>query len=261
MVRLSGPDRTAFAQSLFSNDLALLDSRPALYACLLTPQGRFLHDFFITKQGDSLHLDCEGGARAEDLARRLERYRLRAQVSIDVIPHVRVEAFLPADPADETEQTSRMRAPPPDAWPDPRHPHMGLRRMVPDDNNPPDSDVLHWDIRRIRLGIPDGSRDMIPEVSTPIESGLDRLNGLSFTKGCYVGQELTARMHHRGLAKKHLVPLRCLSGPCPAPGADLYAGGLLAGQMRSSRGDIGLALVKDSALAALQSEGGFICVP
>lgn len=242
MVKISGADGLAFAQNLFTNDLALLGIQPCLYACLLTPQGKFLHDFFITRNEGDLILECEGGARAEDLARRLERYRLRASVSIDLKTSVRVEAFLPSEGKSEV---------PPGFTPDPRHPDMGARAIFPDEASEAtaDQDFEQWDRRRILLGIPDGSRDMVPESSTLIESGLDRLHGVSFTKGCYVGQELTSRMHHRGLAKKHIVPVRCAGGVCPVSGTDIRIENRLVGQMRSSCGDLGLALIRDDALS------------
>lgn len=257
MVRISGADGLAFAQNLFTNDLTLLGIQPCLYACLLTPQGKFLHDFFITKDGGDLILECEGGARAEDLARRLERYRLRAAVSIDLKTSIRVEAFLPPEGQSEA---------PPGFTPDPRHPEMGARAVFPDEASEETAgrNFAQWDRRRILLGIPDGSRDMVPESSTLIESGVDRLHGVSFTKGCYVGQELTARMHHRGLAKKHLVPVRCAGGVCPEPGTDIRLENRLVGQMRSSCGDVGLALIRDEALSEWkqpQSTNNRACSP
>src|SRR5262249_1470075 len=101
-----------------------------------------------------------------------------------------------------------------------------------------------WDAHRIRLCIPDGSRDMIPGVSTLLECNIDRLNGVSWDKGCYMGQELTARMHYRGLAKKHLYAIQS-DHPLPAFGEEIRIDGQLIGEMRSSCGDVGLALLKD----------------
>lgn len=240
-VRVGGPDRRAFLQGLISNDVALLDSQPCVYACLLTPQGKFLHDFFMTEQGDTITLECEGGGRALHLHDTLKKFRLRSKITLECAENIDVYAI----------NSTRPQA---GSAPDPRHPAMGARSLQkPDLREAPFAD---WDRRRILLGIPDGSRDMIPEQSTLLESGIDHLHGLSLSKGCYMGQELTARMHYRGLAKKHLYPVRSTGGaPLPPPGTDILTGGHLAGTMRSSSGEIGLVLLKDGMIPNLLEAG------
>ncbi len=252
-VVVSGADRMSFLQNLVTNDLRLLDTQAAIYAALLTAQGKFLHDFFIVGQGETLVLECEGGARAQDLARRLSVYRLRAAVEIAVYPSVTVwalpsEADFPAGLKDSTL-----------AYPDPRHAGMGRRVLRMNDTDAPyaTGDFDLYERRRIALCLPDGSRDILPEQDTVIEAGLDRCHGVSFTKGCYVGQELTARLHHRGLAKKRLRAIRTASD-FPPWGTDLrLKDGRLAGTMRSSRGDTGLAMLRDDLTDALWAEGLF----
>lgn len=239
LIRLEGENRHGFLQGLVSNDIDLLKAPPAvpvLYACLLTPQGKFLHDFFISESGDALLLECEGGARKDDLLRRLAAYRLRAKISLSGSDDVPVHAVFGAQP--------------PPGYPDPRHPDMGWRTLEKPQGIE-EKPFAAWDERRLALGIPDGSRDMVPGGSTLLECRIDEFAGISFTKGCYVGQELTARMHHRGLAKKHLVPVR-IEDPAraPAPGTEIVIGGRIAGEMRSSCGHTGLALLKDEAVAA-----------
>ncbi len=212
---LSGPDRAAFLQDLVTQDIRLLTPDALLYSCLLTPQGKFLHDFFIlAPDADTILLDCEGGTRTQDLFKRLTLYRLRKRVELTCGEDAPVygvfgEAL---------------------GWPDPRHPEMGFRSYEKPQTLP-ESPFCVWDHWRITLGIPDGSRDLVIGQSTLDEGRIEALHGVSYDKGCYVGQELTARMHYRGLGKKHLqrVPLSAL----PA-GAEL----------RSTCGDIGLALVK-----------------
>ncbi|HRC26876.1 MAG TPA: folate-binding protein [Alphaproteobacteria bacterium] len=255
-VVVGGAGRMSFLQNLVTNDLRLLDTQAAIYAALLTAQGKFLHDFFIVEQGETLVLECEGGARAEDLARRLSTYRLRATVEITVRPSVTVwalpsEADFPADLKDSAL-----------VYPDPRHAGMGRRALMAQDliplSTPGDFDF--YDRRRIALCLPDGSRDILPEQDTVIEAGLDRCHGVSFTKGCYVGQELTARLHHRGLAKKRLRAIRTALD-FPPWGADIrLKDGRLAGTMRSSCGDAGLAMLRDDLTDALWAEGIFIPV-
>lgn len=235
MIRIGGPDRLAFLQNLVTNDTALLRDRPALYAAFLSPQGKFLHDFIMTDDGAETILDCEAGARAEDLLRRLKMYKLRSKIELAVEPDAVIYAG-----------TGVM---PPGAYTDPRHESLGWRsRAKPE--NADEEPFASWDERRIRHGVPDGSRDMAVDRDTPLECNFDRLNGVSFTKGCYVGQEITARMHLRHIVKKHLHSVTCDDG-APGAGEDITVGGHLAGQMRSRCGALGMAMIRDDALSAL----------
>ncbi len=226
IIGISGTDRRNFLQGLISNDIDLLDKKPMIYACLLTPNGKFLHDFFIREENETILIDCEGGERTHDLAKRLNIYKLRAHVTIEAKTPASVYAVI-GDPSV--------------GLPDPRHPDMGTRTYIKPENLP-EEPFSSWDIHRIKLCIPDGSRDMIPEKSTLLECGIDRLNGVSFEKGCYMGQELTARMHYRGLAKKQLSIVT--GANLPASGEDLIQDGRKIGEMRSSCENHGLALLR-----------------
>ncbi|HTT80545.1 MAG TPA: tRNA-modifying protein YgfZ, partial [Stellaceae bacterium] len=113
------------------------------------------------------------------------------------------------------------------------------------------ADFAAYDRHRLALGVPDGSRDLVPEKSILLEAGFDELNGVDWQKGCYVGQELTARTKYRGLVKRRLFPVEIAGAP-PAPGAIISANGHEAGEMRSSQGGLGLALLRLDAVA----EGG-----
>ena len=225
LVHIEGEDRKSFLQGLVSNDV---NKALPVYACLLTPQGKFLHDFFIHEGDGFLLLDCEGGTRAKDLYERLLKFRLRSKVQLSVEENNKVYAVFGTDTG----------------VPDPRHPEMGNRTFEkPDMEEKP---FEEWDMRRIRLCVPDGSRDMTIESSTLLESHIDTLIGVDWDKGCYMGKELTARMKYRGLAKRHLYTVT-LSGPAPAPFSDLPNGG----EMRSSCGTIGIALLKDGESTCL----------
>lgn len=230
LIHIEGPDRKDFLQGLVSNDIAKLKAGTALYACLLTPQGKFLHDFFIHDGDGFLLIDCEGGTRAQDLFKRLTLYRLRSDVQISVEEQNDVYAAFGAA----------------DGIPDPRHNEMGNRSFEKPDCE--EKDFTAWDEHRITLTIPDGSRDMVVERSTLLECNLDKLNAIDWKKGCYMGQELTARMHYRGLAKKHLYTVR--GDTLPVPFTELDNGG----EMRSSCGNIGLALLKDETAATLKED-------
>jgi folate-binding protein YgfZ len=234
LIHVEGNDRFSFLQKLITNDLGTLREGHVLYACLLTPQGKFLHDFFIHDTGAAYLLDCEGGPRAQDLYKRLNLYRLRADIQISVEENVPVYAGF-SDRPDH-------------AFIDPRHESMGWRSFQKPVNMTLGAFNI-WDMRRIKLCVPDGSRDLTPDISTLAEGRIDQLNGVSYDKGCYVGQELTARMHYRGLSKKHLYTVQATSGPLAAHGTPLKAGTQVIGEMRSSCGPVGLAALKDSEIA------------
>ena len=247
-IRLSGPDARAFLQGLISNDMELLRPESALYAALLTPQGKYLFDFLLYDRGDHLLLDAER-ARLPDLIRRLTLYRLRAQVTLeDVSAELAVLAIFDRQPV--------AAAGIPGAVVDPRLPELGLRIALPRQEvaglvaahalQP--VEPAQYDRLRLELGVPDGSRDLVVDRSLLLESGFEELHGVSFSKGCFVGQELTARTKHRGLIKRRLLPVR-VDGPLPAPGTPVTRGGKDAGEVRSGAGDLALALLRLDQLA------------
>ena len=236
LIFLSGPDRHEFLQNLVTNDLKKLETQQILYSCLLSPQGKFLHDFFIIEGvEDEILIDCEGSTRAQDLFKRLNQYKLRKSVDLKLEESRPVYAVFGKSLG----------------WKDPRHSEMGERCFAQPEGLS-ELPFSAWDERRIRLCIPDGSRDMTPEQSTLDEAHIERLNGVSYDKGCYVGQELTARMHYRGLGKKHLY---ALEGDLPAPGEEIKIKGKMIGEMRSRCRTLGLALLKDDALTLIEETG------
>ena len=241
-VILGGDDRKTFLQGLMTNDIALLESQSHLYSWMLTPQGRFMHDFFISEQNDALFLECEAGERAQTLMAALKKFKLRSKITLDYIESI--EIFAGNGDAHGSNH------------PDPRHADLGWRGPT-EPTNIPDAPFDLWDRHRLSLNVPDGSRDLTPERALPMESGLDRLNGLSFTKGCFMGQELTARMHYRDLTKKHLITIQTLNpaDTPPVPGTALQAGDKVIGEMHSSCGDMGMALIRDDGLDLLEQAG------
>ena len=235
LIHIEGEDRLEFLQGLISQDVTKLAEAKIMYGCLLTPQGKFLHDFFIHHGDGFIMLDCEGGERADDLYERLNKYRLRSDVFLSVEHSASVYAVFNADIG----------------LPDPRHFKMGNRSFEKPDNMLEES-FDEWDQQRIILGIPDGSRDMEVERSTLLECNIDKFNGVDWDKGCYMGQELTARMHYRNLGKKHLQTLK-FDGSPPAPFDDLTIEDKIIGNMRSSCGNIGLAVIKDEELEGIKN--------
>ena len=157
-IHIGGAEAHHFLQNLITNDMELLTAQPSLYACLLTPQGKFLFDFFISSDGDDYLLECEGGSRAEELLKKLTMYRLRSKVNLSLDNSRLVYVIFGTDqPAD------------------PRHPALGHRTFIKPDME--EGPYETWDRLRISLGVPDGSRDMEIEKATMIESGIDVFNG------------------------------------------------------------------------------------
>jgi tRNA-modifying protein YgfZ len=243
VIEVGGDDRVAFLQGLVSNDVALAAPGRAVWAALLTPQGRWLADFFILSDGTRLLLDVERG-QAGFLVQRLSRFRLRARVAIHPLPDWHVAVAWDGAPE-----------PPPGAVvaADPRLPEAGWRLLGP---APPQATAPEaaWHAHRIRLGLPDGSADLEADRTLLLEAGFDALNGVSWTKGCYMGQELTARTRYRGLVKRRLVPV-VLDGPAPPPGTAVLAEGREVGTLHSAQGDFALATIRIDALSGPLAAG------
>lgn len=246
VIAVSGDDRASFLQGLISNDTAKAGPAAALWAAFLTPQGKFLYDLFVVEKDGALLLDVEA-ARAEEFRKKLSLYKLRAKVTVAL-----TELAVYAAPAAAMGLDAAPGAAAPFgdgvAFVDPRRAEMGARVLL----SGPDAliaagltegELAQWDARRLELGLPDGSRDMVVDKALLLENGFDELGGVDFNKGCYMGQELTARTKYRGLIKKRLLPVT-IDGPAPAPGTPLTVGGAEAGEMRSSCGPLGLALVR-----------------
>jgi hypothetical protein len=227
---------------------------------LLTPQGKFLFDFMILRTAGALLLDAER-ARLPDLLRRLTMYRLRAKVDLeDASGRYAVAAVLGDDVARRFELEDRPGACRPlgegFVFIDPRLTRLGVRALLPPATLGPTLQALGfvpiepeaYERVRITAGVPDGSRDLLTERSTLLESGFEELNGVDFAKGCFVGQELTARMKYRGLVRKRLLPV-VLKGPRPEPGTIIRLGEREAGEMRSSIDGRGLALLRLDRIA------------
>ena len=245
VLRVSGADRVDFLQGIVSNDVAKAGRDRGVWAAFVTPQGKYLHDFFLAADGESILLDCEK-ARADDLHKRLRRYTLRSDAQVSAAGDLSVAlASAPPTQADGAA-----------AWfPDPRRREAGFRligarnaveRALASAGLAP-GDPLAWDRRRLALGLPDGSRDMEIERSTLAEGNADLLGGIDWDKGCWMGQEVTARMHYRGLAKRRLTPMR-VDGPMPAPGAVVERDGRPVGECRSSAGDLVMVLARTEAI-------------
>jgi len=263
VIEVTGEDRVEFLQGLVSNDVTKATAGHAIYAALLTAQGRYLFDFFIIARGDALYIDTEA-ARLPDLQRRLSIYKLRAKVALsDAGARFAVaaawgdgtaQALGLSDAGAAKEFSGGV------AYLDPRLASLGARFLLPHESNNAlaqagfaAADAEAYDRHRLALGVPDGTRDFTPEKTLPMESGFDEMNGIDWQKGCYMGQELTARMKHRALVKKRLFSV-AIEGGIAAPGTEITQGGREAGEMLSMRDGRGLALLR---LEAVENGGDF----
>ncbi|MGY8991442.1 MAG: CAF17-like 4Fe-4S cluster assembly/insertion protein YgfZ [Rhodospirillales bacterium] len=263
---INGPEARTFLQGIISNDIEKVTSTQAIHAALLTAQGKYLHDFFIVEHEGALLVDCEN-ARRDDLLRRLSMYKLRADATISdqsenfitaAIFGDNTEALFELDGQSGNAQSFQNGV----AFIDPRHVDMGIRAILPRNTaeqtlnnlNITRSTLQNYDTRRLALGIPDSSRDMIIEKSILLENGFDELHGVDWNKGCYIGQELTARTKHRGLIKKRLIPV-LIDGSPPDSGTIIRWDDKDAGEMRSSIDGIGLALMRLEYLEKAKQAG------
>ncbi len=240
VVAIEGADRVAFLNGLVSNDVAKVAPGQAVWAALLTAQGKWLADFFVLADGDRLLLDCER-AQAAMLVTRLGRYRLRADARLTDLSDV-LRVFAAWDGVPDTGGVV--------AAPDPRLQNAGWRIIGSVAAN---ATAEEYDAHRLSLGLPDGSRDMESEKSVLLEGGFDELGGIDWAKGCWMGQELTARTRYRGLLKRRLMPV---SGALPEPGTPVLADGAEVGAIRSVAGGRGLALLRLDALDKTLLAGG-----
>ena len=222
IIAVSGNDRESFLQGLVTNDLGKLGDG-LVYAALLTAQGKYLADFFLVPRGDTILIDAKA-EQAEALVRRLSMYRLRAAVTI-----------APTD-----LHVSRGLGPAPDgAFADPRHPELGWRRYGGEPGALPGID---WDAIRVAHCIPEAGIELIPNDTYILEAGFERLHGVDFRKGCYVGQEVTARMKHKTELRKGFITL-AIDGTAPV-GTGILSDGKPAGQVFTQSGGRAIAWLR-----------------
>ena len=268
VLAVTGPGATAFLQGLVTNDVTKAAPDRALYAALLTPQGRYLHDFFLAEWRERLWLEAES-ARLADLSRRLSLHRLRSRIGLTRESDDFAAALLygeealqklglPAEPGRARAMADGL------VFVDPRLPGLGARAVLPRATAAASLEALgfargderEYDRLRLALGVPDGSRDLPVEKAIPLENGFDELNAIDWRKGCYMGQELTARTRYRGLVRKRLLPV-AIDGPAPTPGETVRLDELEAGEMRSVHedGSLGLAMIRLESLPEALARG------
>lgn len=219
VIRVTGSDAKEFLQGLITNDVNRL-SDGLVYAALLTPQGKYLADFFLVPQGDAILIDV-AEPLAAGLMQRLSMYKLRSNVTLEATDI----------------SVSRGTGPVPQGgFADPRHPELGWRAYEGQQGDNTDWAALH-----VALGVPQSGAELTPD-SFILEMGFERLNGVDFRKGCYVGQEVTARMKHKTELRKGLARV-AVTGPAE-PGSEISANGKAVGTLHSRAGDAALAYLR-----------------
>ncbi len=235
VIAIAGPDRLSFLQGLVSNDVSRTAPHQAVWAALLTAQGRYVAEFFILTDGDRLLLDAPRSA-IPDLIKRLSRFRLRSQVEMS---DCSAEFIVHAAWGDEFAPLAGTVS-----APDPRLPHAGSRILAPS-TLPDAEDAQAYLAHRLALGLPDHD-DLEPEKTLLMEAGFGELNGIDWEKGCYMGQELTARTRYRGLVKRRLIPV---NGDEALPDAGpIMVAGREIGEIRTALGARALAILRIDAL-------------
>jgi folate-binding protein YgfZ len=224
VIEVAGADAATFLQGLITNDITKAANARAIFAALLTPQGKIITAFLVAPMNEGFLIDC-AKSQAADLAARLKKYKLRAKVTIAERPDLAVVASPSASDS---------------AFADPRLAALGFRAYQ---TNPTASDnAAAYHAHRIALGVPE-SNDIPPETHFPLDCNFDELHGVDFDKGCYVGQELTARMKHRATARRRILRVEA-TAPLPPPGTPIKLGDTELGEMLGSIGGQGLAIVR-----------------
>ncbi|MEJ1969892.1 MAG: hypothetical protein WDN03_14840 [Rhizomicrobium sp.] len=239
VLAVTGQDARSFLQGLITNDIERLAPGRGVYAALLTPQGKILFDFFLVEGDGAILIDCLASAR-DALLKRLSMYRLRAKIVLEPRDQLAVLAEWDGDEA-------RYAI----AYPDPRVAALGKRAIVAKgEMHAGLADAALYHAHRLAMGVPEAA-DFGSDRMFALDADLDELHAVDFTKGCYVGQELTARMKHRGTARKRLL---AVAGEAPlAAGTALSANGKDIGEIASAYGMQGFALIR---LDRLDEAGG-----
>jgi folate-binding protein YgfZ len=240
VIALEGADARNFLQGLITNDIGQCTPGRAIYAALLTPQGKILFDFFVAAVDNGLWLDC-ASASASELAKRLGFYRLRAKLGIAAMSELAVAAVWNGSTVSAATNGT--------VFPDPRLPELGDRVIAPRQQVEAAIAAIQRDDYqsfRLQMGVPD-SADLPSDQVFALDAGLEELHGVSFTKGCYVGQEVTSRMKHRATARRRFYIAE--AAEMPPPGTSIEARGRELGRISSAKGGRGLALIRLDRLA------------
>jgi len=225
-IRLSGDEVRDFLNDILTAQIKTLYEATARPACLLTPQGRILFDMMVMVKTETIYLITQA-EQAGPLAKRLMMYRLRRKIDISQPAEMQVGHLWGDGQADVPVLRGSI------AGNDGRHADLGRLVLFSDtDDLPEPTNANDWQAMRISLGIPEGTTDLTPNRALMLEAGLHLLDAVDFDKGCYVGQEVTARTHYRGLVKRRLLPVASVASL--SPGQTIHRGEVAIGQTGST---------------------------
>jgi hypothetical protein len=255
-LRLSGPDSLSFLQGLVTQDVTQLTPSSPLYTALLSPKGKYVADFFVLFHQEDILIEGNKD-QLPSLYSHLLKFKLRARISLEEMGTTwKAAAFI------HPELISQLPPPSPQVllFPDPRLGALGHRLAGPaaevDALAPPLSGPASpYEAHRIGLGIPSFPLDLVPDKSIILECGLDELKGISWHKGCYIGQELMARTQYRGVLRKRIFPVELLGSGTFQPGDKIFQGEEEVGEVGSSCGKQALALLRLTAVNHSRQEG------
>ncbi len=234
-ILVSGDEACAFLQSIITANVETLSVGACRPSALLTPQGRVLIDMMVYRPLKKQFILRSDAARCDDLFNRLRRYRLRRPIELELKPNFQLYLLMANNESKVHENNNML-----DgvnvlmSCVDPRNYALGTHVIVQDKPMPKtNAEISTWHKNRIAAGVPEGSIDLIPERALMLEAGLDKLDAVDFEKGCYVGQEVTARTHYRGLVKRRLVPLM-VAGEPPTADSKIVWNGRVIGNSKSA---------------------------
>ncbi len=244
VIALTGTDARAWLDNLITNDLVALDTQPAIFAGLLTPQGKLLFEFFVIRHGADLLIETHAASVAT-LIKRLTLYKLRAQIGLRDVSAEWTSLWRTCASTSETAPTMPGAI----LFSDPRAPSHFWRGLAPS-TAPRAANPTAYTAARVKLGLAEAPEDYTLGDTFPHEANLDTHAGVSFTKGCFVGQEVVARMQNKSVVRKRVV---CVSANAPlSAGTDITTGAATIGKLGSVAGNAGLALLRlDRAAEAL----------
>lgn len=257
LIDLSGPDAVHFLQTILTTDIDALPAEEARPGALLSPQGKILFDFLVSRTDTGCRLDCRADVVA-DFARRLTLYRLRAKVEISVADHAVVAVLWETD--SNRSQTDSSTSSSDSTVRDTRFKAATVHRVYVD-VPPADASPADWQSFRVGQGVAESGDDYALGDAFPHDVLLDQTGGVGFRKGCYVGQEVVSRMQHRGTARRRVL---LVSGDAdlPPPGTDVTAGGRVLGTLGSVAGRRGLAMLRiDRAKEAMDAATPILAGP
>lgn len=242
VIEIQGSDREVFLQGIITQDIKRLENENILYSLMLSPQGKFQFDFFIIRDGDSWFIDI-ATERSQAFLQRLQLFKLRSDISLNVR-------------ADQQVGVSSTKKIAKNYFLDPRLKELGYRFYDKKIVSETPRDI--YETLCISLGVPDGAQDMIVDKSIPLEWGMDELNAIAWSKGCYMGQELTARSRYVGQIRKRAFPIVFKVPGEYMVGEKFMVDDREVGELRASNGAFGLAMLKLESLQADISVNGHL---